>query len=257
MSASRILLIVADEYSDSFQSHFVSKGFQATFDKGVGDVYAQLFNSQLEGNPYTHLLVDLTLSHVDMAALAEQIRADPILRDMKLMVASPDNRGADAEMMLMCGFNEIFFYSLLDVNASFLDQEEDEVSKTPQVMIVGEDPATSKVTKFVFNKYQIKSYEFNTWEEARNRINDAVYDLIVIDCDSSGMDGYEVAFEVRSFEGRLSTVPIVGITAGRKGEIPRPVEVGMTEILKKPIIINKFRDVLKGLLPEWKILHEV
>ena len=69
MPGPRVLLLVSDDFAKAFQSHFSAKGFHATIDSGAGDVCAQLFNSQLEGNSYTHLLVDLTLAHLDMAVL--------------------------------------------------------------------------------------------------------------------------------------------------------------------------------------------
>ena len=75
------------------------------------------------------------------------------------------------------------------------------------------------------------------------------YQLIFMDCDMPGMDGYEATRQIRVFEASSAAhVPIIALTAGGLGhERERCIEAGMDDYLSKPV---SFKD-LKLKVEHW------
>ena len=75
------------------------------------------------------------------------------------------------------------------------------------------------------------------------------YQLIFMDCDMPGMDGYEATRQIRAFEANsVSHVLIIALTAGGLGhERERCIEAGMDDFLSKPV---SFKD-LKVKVEHW------
>ncbi|MBI1256059.1 MAG: response regulator [Chloroflexi bacterium] len=75
------------------------------------------------------------------------------------------------------------------------------------------------------------------------------YQLIFMDCDMPGIDGYEATRQIRAFEASSTVhVPIIALTAGGSGhERERCIEAGMDDYLSKPV---SFKD-LKVKVEHW------
>jgi CheY-like chemotaxis protein len=84
-------------------------------------------------------------------------------------------------------------------------------------------------------------------ELAVSRATGAPYDLILMDCQMPGIDGFEATARIRRFERgtRRRPVPIVALTANAMaGDRERSLDAGMDDHLAKP-----FRDEdLSGVL---------
>ncbi len=69
------------------------------------------------------------------------------------------------------------------------------------------------------------------------------YDLVLMDCQMPGMDGYEATRRIRE-SGRLD-VPIVAITANAmNGDRERCIRAGMNDYLPKPLQLSRLAEVL-------------
>lgn len=83
------------------------------------------------------------------------------------------------------------------------------------------------------------------WERAR----DQHYDLIFMDCQMPGMDGFEVTAKIREAEGPRH-VPIVALTANAmRGDQERCVAAGMDDYLTKPMSQLDLHRVLARWVP--------
>ncbi len=68
------------------------------------------------------------------------------------------------------------------------------------------------------------------------------YDIIFMDIQMPGIDGYEATRQIRSTDRE---VPIVAMTANAiRGDYERCIESGMNDYLSKPIEIEKFNDII-------------
>ena len=73
-------------------------------------------------------------------------------------------------------------------------------------------------------------------------------DLILMDINISGMDGYEVTTRLRSIEG-MRPVPIVAVTAATlRGDRERALIAGCDGYIPKPINVDSFPDQVRAFL---------
>ncbi|MBN1486510.1 MAG: response regulator [Anaerolineae bacterium] len=73
-------------------------------------------------------------------------------------------------------------------------------------------------------------------------------DLILMDINISGLDGYEVTTRLRTIEG-LENVPIVAVTAATlRGDRERALVAGCNGYIPKPIDVDQFPDQVRAYL---------
>ena len=73
-------------------------------------------------------------------------------------------------------------------------------------------------------------------------------DLILMDVQLPGMDGYEVTRRLKS-QDVTKTIPVIAVTSfAMKGEEDRARQAGCDAYISKPIDIHKLVETVKGLL---------
>lgn len=74
------------------------------------------------------------------------------------------------------------------------------------------------------------------------------YDLILMDCQMPGMDGFAATAAIRKLPGAAARVPIIAVTAHAiKGDREICLASGMNDYLAKPILMED----LAGILAQW------
>lgn len=95
-------------------------------------------------------------------------------------------------------------------------------------------------------------FEVEQARDGRAGINAALGcppDLIVLDIQLPGLDGYEVARTLRAMPG-LRDVPIIAVTShAMPGDRELTLQAGCTGYLEKPIDPDSFVDSITGFLP--------
>lgn len=90
--------------------------------------------------------------------------------------------------------------------------------------------------------------------EAVAAVQNAHFDLILMDCHMPNLDGFAATQQIRQFEQaqQRAAMPIIALTANAmQGDKERCLSAGMNDYLTKPIILAKLRPVLeKWLYPE-------
>ena len=92
--------------------------------------------------------------------------------------------------------------------------------------------------------------------EALDLVERGDYDLVLMDCQMPGMDGFEATERIRSLEaqssqsgGKRPRVPIIAMTASAlAGDRERCFEAGMDDYLGKPFTLDQLRDFLSRWL---------
>lgn len=85
-------------------------------------------------------------------------------------------------------------------------------------------------------------------EEAVRLAAEGTPDLILMDCQMPGMDGYEATRRIRAHEGDARHTPIIALTAhAMKGDRDKCLAAGMDDYLSKPVA----RKTLLAKLAEW------
>jgi signal transduction histidine kinase/CheY-like chemotaxis protein len=86
-----------------------------------------------------------------------------------------------------------------------------------------------------------------TGEQALEMVVDGVWDVILMDCQLPGIDGYTAARRIRELEPQLGVChTIYALTAhAMRGERERVLEAGMDDFLTKPIGLKTLSDALE------------
>ena len=120
--------------------------------------------------------------------------------------------------------------------------------QSANILYVEDDPASVALVRRVLESegYQVVAVEdgLSAIKVARREMPD----LILMDINISGLDGYEVTTRLRSIE-EMQQVPIVAVTAATlKGDRERSLIAGCNGYIPKPIDVDRFPDQVRCFL---------
>jgi signal transduction histidine kinase len=134
------------------------------------------------------------------------------------------------------------------------DLMHNEVANRAKILYVEDDPACMLLVHRVLEN---EGYQVVTTSDGLSATEFAMYehpDLILMDINISGLDGYEVTTSLRTVP-ELESTPIVAVTASTvDGDRERALAAGCDGYIPKPIDVDLFpeqvRDFLQGLREE-------
>lgn len=146
-------------------------------------------------------------------------------------------------------------------------REEDQVQASPpqsaaitrlraqsRILVVEDNPTNQKVALALLEKAGFGCTLVSSGYEALQRMEDELFDLVLMDCQMPGLDGYETTSLIRSRDVAVlrHDIPIIAMTANAlEGDRDKCLQAGMDDYLSKPIEINR----LVTLLEKWLALE--
>jgi PAS domain S-box-containing protein len=117
---------------------------------------------------------------------------------------------------------------------------------SPARLLVTEDNAVNqKVAVAILKKLGFTADIANNGLEAVEKVKEREYDIIFMDCQMPGMDGFQATRTIRAMEGVGRRVPILAMTANAmQGDRERCLEAGMDDYISKPITIVDLKNAL-------------
>ena len=114
-----------------------------------------------------------------------------------------------------------------------------ELSSTLQgeVLLVEDNPVNALVAQAMLERAGLHVECVDDGEQALQRVRERRYDLVLMDCQMPGMDGFEATRRIRAEERAAGQVPlrIVALTANAlEGDRQRSLDAGMDDHLAKP-----------------------
>ncbi len=107
-----------------------------------------------------------------------------------------------------------------------------------------EDVATNQfLIEEILSDWGIRVDMVSSGEEALEKVNSCIYDMILMDIQMPGMDGFETTKRIRSKEGNyFKEVPVIAMTASTSDATRRKViDSGMQDLVRKPISADDLR----------------
>jgi signal transduction histidine kinase/CheY-like chemotaxis protein len=233
------------------------------------------------------VLVDARGQERGVHALVREIRAVSELKSMQILIAAPpDWPASDLQAMPNVAVVEaplqkeklkVHLDRLLDVGeqaawpssegaAAALDAEADSPSGAARatangaapvpgrVLLVEDNPINLAVARKVLERLGMTCLIAQDGRQALNLIErEGPVDLVLMDVQMPGIDGYETTREIRQREeaGRLQRAPIVAMTANAmQGDREKCLQAGMDDYVAKPIELSVLRMVLLRWLGE-------
>jgi PAS domain S-box-containing protein len=210
-----------------------------------------------EGDRYQLAILDMQMPEIDGEMLGAQIKADPILKDLKLIMLTSLNQQAGISRVRELGFE---FYLVKPVKQSRLlevlvevvstdtklkvsplaplGQADDFPQKTSRlkILIAEDNPINQKVVLYQLRSFGYDADVVGNGKEALNLLERIHYDVILMDCQMPEMDGYEATRAIRQLDSAKSRVVIMAMTANAlKEDRDRCIACGMDDYLSKPI----------------------
>ena len=126
-----------------------------------------------------------------------------------------------------------------------------EVSLSGHVLLVEDNPVNALVAEAALRSLGVTVHTVTDGEQGLACARQGGYDVILMDCQMPGIDGFEATARIRDHEARSGRerVPIVALTANAlSGDRQRSLAAGMDEHLAKPFRSEELGAVLRRLL---------
>jgi two-component system cell cycle response regulator len=119
-----------------------------------------------------------------------------------------------------------------------------------QILVVEDTEHSMQLMTYLLNAHQHTVIEAVTGEEAVELATAIVPDLVVMDLQLPGIDGFEAMTAIRSIPGR-EPVPFIAVTSfAMVGDRDRALQAGFHHYLTKPIDPESFVGEVNAWLPE-------
>ncbi len=131
-----------------------------------------------------------------------------------------------------------------------VEDQSQRILKNPpgRILVVEDHPASQYVAKSLLESLDCTVTVASTGAEALELLGRETFDLVFMDCQLPGMNGYETTRRMRTILHRY--VPVVAITANAMvDDKQRCLDAGMDDFLPKPFT----KSVLSDLLCKWLV----
>ncbi len=115
-----------------------------------------------------------------------------------------------------------------------------------RILLAEDHPVNQKMMVKMLEKLGCHVDTVDNGQEAIRRIEQKVYDLVLMDCQMPVMDGYTATEEIRKRDGSLKQIPIIAVTANAMVEDrERCLKAGMNDYLAKPVQKEAVSEMIK------------
>jgi CheY-like chemotaxis protein/HPt (histidine-containing phosphotransfer) domain-containing protein len=230
---------------------------------------ALLRAAQGAGEPYDLALVDGRMSEMDGLELAQQIRADPVLARLKLVLLSSSDGDTLAEQALQVGIQELLYkpvrqielYKTLGRLLSRTAEPTSERAISPfaylprfagRILVAEDNPVNQEMAVAILAVLGCQADTVANGQEAIEAVTRNPYDLVLMDWQMPVLDGLTATAAIRRWEqaqGRLR-LPIIALTANIvKGFREECLAAGMDDYMSKPFEQDQLAAILERWLP--------
>ena len=232
------------------------------------DASARLLEAARAGTPYDVAILDMDLERTSGLSLAADIKANPELRAIRILLVSSDRLAADPVQRREAG---VAYQLIKPVRAGDLfeciaTRPRKGVAVVPtieaptpvvhagsgtrlrKVLLAEDNPVNVEVATAMLDSLGVDVSCARNGEEALQAVRAGQYDVVLMDCQMPVMDGFAATGEIRRHEresGRGRKLPIIAITANAlQGDRESCLAAGMDDYLSKPFTQQQLAAVM-------------
>jgi len=236
----------------------------------AADALRELHAAAARGAPYDVALLDMDLDDIGGLALAAEIKSDPDISAVRLILLATERNAADPVQRRAAGVafqlvkpvREPDLYDCIvtpvrageGVAAALPGAAAPHVAprqrhgQRPRALLAEDNPVNVEVASAMLRGLGMEVACAANGEEALAAVRAGDYDLVLMDCMMPVMDGMAATAEIRRLEqqrGRARSTPIVAITANAlQGDRERCLAAGMDDYISKPFSQQALADTL-------------
>jgi two-component system sensor histidine kinase/response regulator len=241
---------------------------------------ALLRQAAREGRAYELAVLDLMMPEMDGFELARQIKADPEISGVRLVLLTSYGQRGHGEMAREAGIaayltkpvrqgqlNECLS-RVMNQTANSIDPQmqsamepseicpkhslaEKQLVSNHLILLAEDNIVNQKVAMLQLQKLGYRTDVVANGREAVEALQRISYDLVLMDCQMPEMDGYEATAEIRRCEGATKHTVIVAMTAhSLEGDREKCIAAGMDDYISKPVKSRELKELLARRLTD-------
>lgn len=268
-------LVVDDNASvrSILHQQMISRGVHSSMAESGRQALEMLRGATNRGEPYELALLDSGMPEMDAMELAGQIKADPAIAQVKLILMKPTGY-FDADQIYEAGFSA---YLTKPIRQSQLYTWISKARQAPRpapaddrrsidntckfngrILVAEDSPVGQEVIQGMLESFGCRVDVAGDGQAVLDAVSRAHYDMILMDCHMPVMDGYEATRIIRQKEkietGRKEPegqncrsvhIPIIAQTGdAMQSAVAECLAAGMDDYLSKPFNMAQLAEVL-------------
>jgi CheY-like chemotaxis protein len=242
-------------------------GMKPVTANSAAEAFQLLKKAAARGEPFGLVISDVNMPEADGFMLAKQIRSDPEVQQIPLIMLTSGGRAGDVarrqefkiagSLMKPVKQSELFDV-IVGLNRSSRPRSTQRpagVSSPPlvtrplRILLAEDNLMNQKLATGVLSKFGHSVRIANDGAEAVEACRTEQFDVVLMDVQMPVMDGFAATAAIREFERDLGrSTPIVAMTAhALKGDRERCIEAGMDDYVSKPIRSKQLSAVLDAV----------
>jgi signal transduction histidine kinase/CheY-like chemotaxis protein len=258
-------LLVADHpaVSSSLRTQLRQLGFEVEIATNAKAAIAKLDNQVADCKSFQLAVIDGTLPDQDGFLLAGSLKQQPRYANTRIILLQRPSRAvstsADQDGTFTRLSKPVRFRQLEAVLKTMLSQEHSGMGpqtidtskaaaeKPRRVLLVEDNPQTQALVKLILENSGVEVCLASDGKECLSKLEYACYDLIFMDCQMPGIDGFETT---RTLREKGLKVPIIALTAkAMQGDAELCYQAGMNDYLRKPFKQAQLKELFEKWLP--------
>ncbi len=218
---------------------------------------AWLRDARARGERVDFVLLDLQMPGMTGIDVAREIRADPQLATLPLVMVTAYAERCHVEEARLAGIAEYLTKPVepeelraaierlagKDVTGADVAAGRHAAGGPPtpparkaRILVAEDNVVNQKVARLTLERLGYEVHVVSNGVETLQALEREPFDLILMDCQMPEMDGFEATLEIRRRENGKSHLPIIAMTASAmQGDRERCFVVGMDDYIAKPV----------------------